>query len=104
MEAEPVQRALQRLEQRDRRCPGQARLLGAGVGRMQRRHIGEIDRRHRHVARPVIHIAGVHGEERRLERCDFAHEPHAVLMRDAADAGDLGVERSLMSAKTVMVI
>jgi hypothetical protein len=71
---------------------------------MQRRHIGEVQGRHRHVPRPVVHIAGVHGKERSLERCDLAHQPHAVLMRDAADAGDLGVERRLISAKTVMVI
>jgi hypothetical protein len=92
METEPMQRALQRLKQRQRRLPRQARRFRAGVGGMQRRHIGEVQGRDRHVPRPVIHIAGVHGEESSLEGCDLADQPHAVLMRDAADAGDLGIE------------
>ena len=99
METEPVQRALQRLKQRERRLPWQARGVRPGISGMQRRHIGEVQGRHRHVPRPVSHIAGVHREEGRLEGGDLADEAHAVLVRDAADAGDFGVERHLIPGK-----
>ena len=99
VEAEPVQRALQRLEQRERRLPWQACGFRPGIGGMQRRHIGEVQGRDRHVPRPVVHIAGVHGEEGGLKGCDLADQPHAVLMRDAADAGDFGVECRLITGK-----
>jgi hypothetical protein len=105
MEAEPMQRALQRLEQRDRRRQGRRAFSVPVSAACSAAISAKLIGRHRHVARPVVHVAGVHGEERSLERCDLAHEPHAVLMRDAADAGDLGIERRLIcQAKTVMVI
>ena len=90
---------MQRLKQRERRLPGQAGSFGPGISGVQRCHVGKVERRDRHVPRPIIHVAGMHGEERCLKGCDFPDETHAVLMRDAANAGDLGIERRLISGK-----
>lgn len=99
MKAEPVQRALKCLKQRQRRSPGQARGFRPGIGGMECRHIGEVYGRHCHVARPVIHIAGMHREERSLEGGDLANQPHAILMGDATDAGDFGIQSRLITGK-----
>ena len=48
---------------------------------------------------PAIHISGVHGEEGGHKGCDLADQPHAVLLRDAADASDLGIESRLIICK-----
>jgi hypothetical protein len=64
---------------------------------MQGRHIGEVQGRNRHVLRPVIHVPGCIAKKG-LEAVT-TDKPHAVLMRNAADAGDLGIQGCLIASK-----
>ena len=87
-----MRRALRRLEDGESRAPGQVSVREPAVGHVQGREIGEVHRRVRHRPAAIVHVAGMHREERGFRRVPVLRQPDVGLKRKPAEAGELRLE------------